>query len=244
MLKMLFWRVMKMELVIDDFNKRVSEINSYLKGLEELELYSLENDELDNKKFLEDDFSKILKSNALLMMYNLVESTILGGILKIYEGLVQNEMTYTKVRTEIKNIWFSFRHNEAYDKKAHYNSYRKKASDIVDFILSDEVLVLNRKAINISGNLDADQIRGVCQEHGIVFNPNQESRGGIVLEDIKDKRNSLAHGSVSFVECGRDYSVLRLMEIRKETVLFLKAVLDGMQDYYDNERYLMSETAI
>ena len=131
-----------------------------------------------------------------------------------------------------------FRHSEAYDKKAHYDSYRKKASDIVKFILSDEVLILNRRAINISGNLDANKIRDVCKVHGIAFNPVQESRGGIVLEDIKKKRNNLAHGSISFVECGRDYSVLRLSEIKQEAVLFLRAVLEGMQEYYDNQQYL------
>jgi len=226
--------------VIDDFNKRVNEINSYLSGLADLELYAFDNDE--GEKYLEDDFLRILKSNTLLMMYNLVESTIMSGILKIYEGLAQDEMTYTKVRKEIKDIWFSFRHNEAYDKKAHYDSYRKKASDIVEFILSDEVLVLNRKAINIGGNLDADRIRDVCQEHGIIFTPDRKSRGGIVLEDVRDKRNYLAHGNISFVECGRDYSVSSLMKIKTETVLFLRAVLGGMQDYYDNKQYLIQET--
>ena len=226
--------------MIDDFNKRVNEINSYLSGLADLELYAFDNDE--GEKYLEDDFLRILKSNTLLMMYNLVESTIMSGILKIYEGLAQDEMTYTKVRKEIKDIWFSFRHNEAYDKKAHYDSYRKKASDIVEFILSDEVLVLNRKAINIGGNLDADRIRDVCQEHGIIFTPDRKSRGGIVLEDVRDKRNYLAHGNISFVECGRDYSVSSLMKIKTETVLFLRAVLGGMQDYYDNKQYLIQET--
>jgi len=42
----------------------------------------------------------------------------------------------------------------------------------------------------------------------------------------------------------RDYSILSLMEINRETVLFLRAVLDGMQDYYDNKQYLIQETAI
>ena len=101
MLEMPFWQVMKMEAVIEDFNKRVNEINSYLVSLEDLELYSLEND-------ADDDFLRILQSNALLMIYNLVESTIMNGILKIYDDLFQNEITYTKVRKEIQDIWFSF----------------------------------------------------------------------------------------------------------------------------------------
>jgi len=233
-----------MELVIEDFDKRTNEIESYLNGLKKLELCALEVDDSTTEDFLDDDFLRILKSNALLMIYNLVESTVMSGILKIYEGLAQNEMTYTKVRKEIQDIWFSFVHNEVYDRKAHYHAYKDKASEIVTAILSDEILSLNRKAADISGNLDANQIRDICKNHGIVFNPIQECRGGIVLEDIRNKRNSLAHGSVSFVECGRDYSVLRLMETKEETVMFLRAVLKGMKEYYDNKQYLIQEAAI
>ena len=228
-----------MQLVIREFEKRVEEINSYLVAVEELEETSdLETNEGRSRKYFENDFLKILKSNALLMLYNLVESTIMGGFLEIYGELADNNTTYKMVRREIQDIWLSFRYSEVYDKNAHYNSYKDKASEIVTSILSEDVLELSRKAVNISGNLDAEQIRIVCTEHGIRYSSNPESRGGIVLDDIKKKRNNLAHGTISFVECGRDYSILRLIEIKREAVLFLSAVLDGMKEYYDNQRYL------
>ena len=59
----------------------------------------------------------------------------------------------------------------------------------------------------------------------------------IVLETVKERRNDLAHGTLSFAECGRDYSIDQLIDIKKETVLFLKGLLTGMKKYYDEQQY-------
>ena len=55
---------------------------------------------------MDDAFLKMLKSNAILMIYNLVESTIMSAILKIYDSFFQQELTYNMVRKEIQDIWF------------------------------------------------------------------------------------------------------------------------------------------
>ena len=59
----------------------------------------------------------------------------------------------------------------------------------------------------------------------------------MVLETVKDRRNDLAHGTLSFAECGRDYSIEDLNDIKAETVLFLKGLLQGMKQYYDEKQY-------
>jgi hypothetical protein len=87
--------------------------------------------------------------------------------------------------------------------------------------------------------MDADIIREVCKGHGINFTPNTESKGGARLKDVKTKRNELAHGTLSFAECGREYSLEDLLEIKDQTYLFLSGLLDGMNAYYDNEGYLL-----
>lgn len=225
-----------MQATIDTFRGRISEIDLYYDAL--IQLYSSKKTPNDDEIYLKDDFLKILKSNALLMVYNLVESTIMGGILEIYSAFKQHGVTYKMVRREIQDIWFSFKFNQVYDKNAHYHSYRAKASEIIHSILSEDILSLERKATDISGNLDADKIRNICQDHGIRFCLDRECRGGVVLSVVKDKRNNLAHGTISFVECGRDYSIEDLIKIRNETVFFLKDILNGMKEYYDGSLYL------
>ena len=234
-----------MQAIFDMFDERVQEINLYFSALKELDIESTSHS--STKPYCNDKFVKILKANTLIMIYNLVESTVMGGILEIYDKLKQDGLTYSGVRKEIKNIWFSYKFRQVYDQQAHFNSYKGKALEIVNSILTGEVIELDRKATAISGNLDAQQIRNVCNEHGIIFCASRlpliifqteaASRGGVVLETVKDRRNDLAHGTLSFAECGRDYSIEDLNDIKAETVLFLKGLLQGMKQYYDEKQY-------
>lgn len=227
-----------MQGTIDTFNDRVGEITLYYEALKSL--YDTKAVQNNGQKYYDDDFLKILKSNALLMIYNLVESTIMGGITEIYDDLHQHGVTYRQVRREIQDIWFVFKFNQVYDKNAHYNSYRDKAVEIINSILSGETLTLDRKATNISGNLDAEKIRQVCNEHGISYQTDPNCKGGYVLADVKEKRNDLAHGTLSFVECGRDYTIDDLEKTKDQTILFLQGILNGMKDYYDRQLYLQA----
>lgn len=224
-----------MQTILDMFDERVQEIDLYFKAMEELEQGNA--DDCPNSHYFDNEFIKILKANTLLMIYNLVESTVMGGILEIYEKLKQDGLTYTGVRKGIKDIWFAYKFRQVYDPQAHYNSYKDKAMEIINSILTGEIVELDRTAAAIKGNLDAQQIRNVCHEHGIHFTPEEGSRGGIVLEMVKDQRNALAHGLLSFAECGRNYSIPDLDKIKLETVLFLRGLLSGMKQYYDHKQY-------
>lgn len=224
-----------MQAIFNMFDERIQEINLYFNAIKELDMSSTNGN--SETPYFNSDFIKILKANTLLMIYNLVESTVMGGILEIYDKLKQEGLTYSGVRKEIKDIWFSYKFRQVYDQKAHYNSYKGKALEIVNSILIGEVIELDRKATAISGNLDAQQIRNVCNQHGIVFQIDAASHGGIVLETVKERRNDLAHGTLSFAECGRDYSIEDLCEIKDQTILFLHGLLDGMKQYYDEKQY-------
>lgn len=228
-----------MQAIFDIFDERVQEINLYFSALKELdkELDVENTNHSSTKLYCNDAFIKILKANTLIMIYNLVESTVMGGILEIYNKMKQEGLTYSEVTNEIKDIWFSFKFRQVYDQQAHFNSYKGKALEIINSILTGEVIELDRKATAISGNLDAQQIRRMCDEHGIVFQTKAASRGGVVLKTVKDRRNELAHGTLSFAECGRDYSIGDLRCIKVQTVLFLKGLLQGMKQYYDEKRY-------
>ncbi len=224
-----------MRITLEIYQERIDEIELYFRAL--YDLYQTQSHEREYE-FYNDDFLKILKANALIMLYNLVESSIMGGILEIYDELKTSGYSYKDVRKEIQDIWISFKFNQVYDKTAHYNSYRDKAEEIINAILKNEPLEMNRKATDISGNLDADKIRQICSDHGITYTIESGCRGGIVLEDVKNKRNQLAHGTSSFAECGRYYTIDDLKKIKNETVIFLNGILYGMKQYYDEKTFL------
>lgn len=227
-----------MQVIIEDFKERIKEIELFYRAIEQL--YETQHDFESKYEFHTDDFLKMLKANALLMVYNLVESSIMGGILEIYDQMKSCGHSYYDVRKEIQDIWFAFKFNQVYDKSAHYNSYKEKALEIINGILKSEIIELSRKATDISGNLSAEKIRQICKDHGITYSVDASCKGGAVLDDVKDKRNNLAHGTISFVECGRDYSIEAVISIKDETITFLDGILKGMKDYYDDKSYLLA----
>lgn len=217
-----------------DFDQRVKEIELYFVALKALDEKPLQS---SDEPYFNSEFIKILKANTLIMIYNLVESTVIRGITEIYDKIKEEKLTYSDVNTKIQKIWFSFKFRQVYDPLSHFISYQEQASKIIDSILNNKIIELDRKATSISGNLDAKKIRNVCVEHGISFVASPESRGGIQLETVKNRRNELAHGSSSFAECGRDLTYQDLNQIKDETICFLKGFLESIQSYYDDEKY-------
>lgn len=66
-----------MQAIFDMFEERVQEIDLYFKALKELDQGNTEH--LGTSHYFNSEFIKILKANTLLMVYNLVESTVMGG---------------------------------------------------------------------------------------------------------------------------------------------------------------------
>lgn len=229
-----------MDLVRANFNDRKDEIDLYFEFIDFLDnIEKTENMRKSNHILYNKDVEKIIRANSLLMLYNLVESTLVTGIEEIYSALKENNITYSQVRREIREIWFNYRFSNAYDRKAHYDTYKKTAEKIITSIMLNEPLILDRKATGISGNLDATSIRDVCKKHGIQFNTPGNCHGGEKLTQVKDQRNQLAHGTLSFVECGRDFTVEDLHVIKEEVENFLSGFIDSIESYYDNEEYLI-----
>ena len=105
---------------------------------------------------------------------------------------------------------------------------------IAKSILDNQILSFERDCINISGNIDAQKIREIIKQFG-----GNEISNGRDLKIIKDKRNNLAHGEFTFSDIGKDYTVGDLIAYKNEAKNYLSNVLDEIQDYIDNQKYLM-----
>jgi hypothetical protein len=92
-------------------------------------------------------------------------------------------------------------------------------------------------ALRFGGNLDAARIREVCDAHGVSHKTDRRTRGGEKLLVVKNRRNALAHGDLSFVECGRDYTVAELKEIKMQSFWYLKAILRNIDRFNTKKTY-------
>lgn len=180
-------------------------------------------------------FFKLLKSNFILMLYNLIEACVINGIAEIYDELKQDGCSYNDVIDEIKTIWRNRQIANVYNRSAEKKSYDNKVKEIIDAILSNAPITLSREELrHIGGNLDDQKIMDLCNKHHIryVVQDNHDK-----LQIVRRKRNDLAHGDVSFGDCARDLTLSDLEEIKDAVLLFMQSIIDGMKDYYNAHGY-------
>ena len=180
-----------------------------------------------------------MKSNFLLMLYNLVEACIVSGMMEIYEDLKNDGCSYNQVIREIQEIWSKYKINEIYGPATERVAYENRIQQIIQDITTNSPIILSKDALGISGNLNAKKIKDICDRHRIRY---RLSTRGESLERVKRERNNLAHGDVSFSDCARDLTISDLENIKDEVILFLSGILDGMKNYYDQKLYKLPTT--
>lgn len=215
----------------DVLEDRKSEIEFYYSVMVDIDNNS--NDTLrtvDNQRFF-----RIMKSNFLLMLYNLVEATFTTGMLEIYDQLKSDGCSYANVIDEIQNIWRDYKIKEVYKSDSSLSTYTKRVQGIVLDITQNTPLVLSKSMMGINGNLNARQIKAICDKHRIRYCVSDDQ---LVLEKVKKKRNSLAHGDESFSVCARDLTILDLESIKDKVILFISGIAAGMEKYCAEKQYL------
>lgn len=217
----------------NEYNKRLHEVELYFETLELLDKGSCtircvnilgdeETKEIDSK------LSTILKANGFLLLYNLIEATVRNSIDAVLNSIHSTTVTFGCLSEKLKKIWL-----KQESKGLNSEKNQERILHIANTILENEILTFERDCINISGNIDAQKIRGVIKQFG-----GNEISNGRNLKTIKDKRNYLAHGEFTFSEIGKDYTVGELIAYKNEAKNYLSNVLDEIQNYIDNQKYL------
>ncbi len=221
-----------MNSVLQEFEKRENEIKLYIDFITFLEsdnqIYSIVNNEGISKT----ELRRIFLSNTYLLMYNLVESTIRNSIQEIYDHFIANNITFDLLKNEIrKTILGGFK--------------RKNPHKIMDQIqnIASDIITISFDPDKISdGNIDALKIREIAKKYCFSDSTDySKCKNGEKLLEIKNKRNNLAHGIVSFSECGRDISISDLKIAFKETSAYLEGLLNNIGDYLSTEAYLVPQ---
>ncbi|MFZ4799665.1 MAG: MAE_28990/MAE_18760 family HEPN-like nuclease [Bacteroidia bacterium] len=202
------------------FTERENEIELYYKHV-----CSFEND-------TNEILFKILKANMLLMLYNFVEATISNTIDIIRTTIHNDDQTnFDNLKDKIKEQIIK----DLQKKNISPENFSKLSSNI-----SNDIIKLSFKKEEISkGNIDNETISNLSKIYGfIVNNSNYKETGhGRKLVSIKDRRNDLAHGTFSFADVGKDYSVQDLEKFKTETIKYVEYILNNVELYLNNKEY-------
>lgn len=236
----------------DTYDSRKKEITDFLELMEFLE--RKENNREDGKS----EFSKffhtedmgirltyqslinILKSNVSLMIYNIIEYTVANLVDSIYDEIRLNHLTYVDVNESIRELWRKTVLKSANDPKANFNTFLKKNEEIINAILNNNELELYARNTLPGGNLDGISIRQTFECHGIQVQTSSPNYRPDILEGIKESRNNLAHGSVSFVEAVREDSIVDIRKNETFVTAFLDELIDTVSVYIAEQKYKVS----
>lgn len=222
-----------MQLVVQEYQERVAEIEGYLEFVRRMgDGSTLLSRASDNTPAYtaasQDDLLRTFKASALLMLYNLMESSVKNSVESIFDELEKQTVPFDGCREEIRLVVLG-------NMRQHSPP---KLLPMLNVLATDVVTKTFRKAEIFAGNIDAREIKGVARQYGF---SEPKSRGDRLLT-VKTHRNDLAHGSKSFAEVGRSFSVEDILQIKQDVVEYLGEMLDNVATYLDEKRYLIIPT--
>ena len=178
------------------------------------------------------ELTKTLRANTYLLLYNLVESTMTSAIDTIHLAIESDRLAFNRLSNELKNVTLS--HFKRAIKDSH-NCVHEHQHPIEVAIVK---LGYNKKNL-FSGNVDTKEIKNIAQRYGFTTpDPNRKGRDiASKLKDVRDKRNGLAHGRISFEACGEETATDYLELTAHQTTVYLRAVLWSISSYLRNRTY-------
>lgn len=171
----------------------------------------------------------ILKSSLMLMIYNIVEGTISNLLMELFDN-VQGKLSIDELPRKLQLLIFEYHlKNIGTDsvKLLEFSQYNTNRISEVSYLEIQKYLNL------FSGNLDSRSIRKISSKVGINLpnNLNEES-----LLQVKNSRNKLAHGEMTFRKNCQDITLDDLKIICKKVKSYLEKVVDEYEKFLNRIR--------
>jgi len=217
-----------MDFVIKNFEKRVKEVELYHEFISTIidrkPLLNFGEEAIDEA--INKDIYPILKANMFLLLYNLVESSFKEALGHLSEQINDSNLKYKDSIPEIRKLWIECE-KKYFAKNPNDMPKLEYFYNIIENIKEESLSVPSSlQGAALPGNIDARKVRECMERYGITLNIEE----GKQLVTVKNQRNNLAHGNVSFMECGRDLVISYLKYVKDDVILFMRAVLILLQE--------------
>lgn len=237
--------------LIIEFQERLSEVEAYLEFLLIIETQAQKGPpRIEGAEHpITAQQQRILYSSVYLQLYNLVEATMSRCIEAISEAT--NESAKWRpgdLSDSMRREWVRA------TARTHVELAPEKRLESALSLCEHLVASLPISTFNFEkgggGNWDDSEIEAFSSRLGFqlavskpVYNaikqPFRDDLGPLVL--VKQLRNRLAHGSISFAQCAENATVGWLIELKNRTVNYLREVVDCFSRYIDSFQYLQPE---
>ncbi len=234
------------------FQERLDEVESYLAFLSSMEVCAQQGPpRLQGAVHpISVQQQRILYSSVYLQLYNLVEATMSQCIESVAAAARNNgQWKPSDLVAELRQEWVraTARTHESNLTPAH----RLECAIVMcDHLVASLPIVEFDIDKGGGGNWDDSAIEAISRRLGFqldvskhvysaVKRPFRNELGPLAL--VKDLRNQLAHGSISFAQCAEDVTVARLVDLKDKTVAYLSEVVSCFSNYVRAYEYLIPE---
>ncbi|KAA2235587.1 MAE_28990/MAE_18760 family HEPN-like nuclease [Salinarimonas soli] len=190
---------------------------------------------------------KMLLSSVYLQLYNLVESTASGCIDAVCDACRSGAWLPRDLSAALRREWVRYI-ARTHEDLNHENRLHRTV-ELVEALV--DALPISRLSVEKSGgSWDDGQIESIVKRMGFELRITRDVYRGIkraVRDDkgpmkfVADLRNQLAHGSISFVECGDGATVGDLRDLRDRIGLYLGEMVDAFAVWIDAHEFLVPE---
>lgn len=228
-----------MDTLTETFEERLQEIDAYLDLLDALERQVHDGPPKIGGGTITAQQQKILYSAVYLQLYNLVEATVTWCLDAVCTAAADNGRWLPgDLTSELRREWIRTK------ARTHVNlTEDNRLAATIEFCehliqsLPVSAWKIDRRS---AGSWDDLLIEEMTERIGCRVRLSQEVRTGIkrkirddksALALVRDFRNRLAHGSLSFTECGEGVTAAELRQMKESTGNYLRGIVDSFCDY-------------
>lgn len=162
----------------------------------------------------------ILKSSLLLMIYNAVEGTMGNLLMEYFDIVRQKNEPIDSFPKQFRNTIYKYYLKKICEKSTElerFHNYDKRELTQVSYSDITKYLKL------YSGNLDSRLINDIMNKIGVILPADLKEP---VLLQVKNYRNKLAHGEITFGNASQAITIKELNEVWEKTFHYLERIIE------------------
>lgn len=202
---------------------------------------------------LENTHFHILAANTYLLLYNYIEAVITQSLDTLDKYIKAEQKFITTFNQSIQKEWLSrelelgnaqttieTRLTKGLKMLQHFNGIQLdiKISKGGGGNFNDEEIIKLAKKLNMAMTVDRDTNKNLRKTTNKVYRTSKKF-SDTCMKEITRERNKLAHGEITFQECGKHCNITDLEDIKNTTFQFVHIFTQTLEDYIDQKKYLI-----
>lgn len=228
------------------FEERIQEIDAFIDLLEALDRQSQTSPPIIGGSVITAKQQKMLFASVYLQLYNLVEATATLCVTSVAKATTHGSAwSPGQLDAPIRREWV--RTSARTHVILNQDNRLESAWDFCELLLQNRPVADWEIDKGGGGNWDVAAIEAICARIGCTLNITPSVAIAVkrhfrddknALAFVKDLRNKLAHGSISFEQSGENVTVTDLKDLKQRTVNYLRQVVQSFKQYVDDCCYL------